>query len=297
MTSDYSQEHSPHHIPVMVNEVLDLLITDPHGIYLDGTVGLGGHATHLLNTLSNSARLLGLDRDEKALAICNERLSSNGAFSCHQASYDSFPYILKQEAFSTVNGLLLDLGLSSYQLDSANRGFSFQSAGKLDMRFDPSAGQTAAQLISNTSENDLADIFYKYGEERLSRRIAKSVKKMKSVETIADLKEALRRSTPPMHRKKSIARIFQALRIAVNDELKHLRNFLDSFIDYLEPGGRIVIISYHSLEDRMVKHAFKALNKENILSVLTKKPLPPTKAEQTTNSRSRSAKLRAAERI
>jgi 16S rRNA (cytosine1402-N4)-methyltransferase len=196
-----------------------------------------------------------------------------------------------------VNGLLLDLGLSSYQLDSATRGFSFQSAGKLDMRFDPSAGQTAAQLISNTSENDLADIFYKYGEERLSRRIAKSVKKMKSVETIADLKEALRRSTPPMHRKKSLARIFQALRIAVNDELKHLRNFLDSFIDYLEPGGRIVIISYHSLEDRMVKHAFKALNKENILSVLTKKPLPPTKAEQTTNSRSRSAKLRVAERI
>jgi len=297
MLSNQSQEQPPHHIPVMVNEVMDLLITHPNGIYLDGTVGLGGHAAHILNALSDSARLLGLDRDEKALEICNKRLSNSGAFSCHHTSYDTFPNILKQEGLTTVNGFLLDLGLSSFQLDSPTLGFSFKQSGNLDMRFNPTEGKTAAQLIRYTSESDLADIFYTYGEERLSRRIAKSVKNMAVMESIADLKEAVRRSTPPKHRHKSLARIFQALRIAVNDELVRLQNFLEVFIDYLAPNGRIVILSYHSLEDRMVKHAFKNLAKKNMLSIVTKKPLPPTQKEQTINSRSRSAKLRAAERI
>ena len=297
MSTDQLQERSPFHIPVMVDEVLDLLITDQQGIYLDGTVGLGGHATHILDILSNSARLLGLDRDEKALAICNKRLSGRGAFSCHHTSYDSFPDILKQAGFTAVNGILLDLGLSSYQLDTSTRGFSFQNDGKLDMRFDFSSGQTAAQIISRSTEKSLADIFYNFGEERLSRRIARSVKSMDAMETIADLNEAVRRSTPPQQRQKSLARIFQALRIAVNNELDLLKNFLDLFINYLNPGGRIVIMSYHSLEDRIVKHCFKALAQKNELSILTKKPLTPTKAEQTINSRSRSAKLRAGERI
>lgn len=296
MTSEILQETSPYHIPVMVNEVLDLLITDRQGIYLDGTVGLGGHATYILNTLSDSARLFGLDRDEKALAICKERLSGSGAFSCHHLSYDNLPQLLKQEGVTTVNGILLDLGLSSCQLDS-HRGFSFQNSGDLDMRFDSSSGQTAAQLIHQTSADDLADIFYNFGEERLSRRIAKSVKDMNSMESIGDLKEAIRRSTPPNNRQKTLARIFQSLRIAVNGELDRLQHFMDSFIEFLTPGGRIVIISYHSLEDRMVKHSFKSLKKEKLLSVLTKKPLPPTKEEQTKNNRSRSAKLRAGERI
>jgi 16S rRNA (cytosine1402-N4)-methyltransferase len=296
MTSNILQDTSHTHIPVMVNEVLNLLITDQQGIYLDGTLGLGGHATYILNALSYSARLLGLDRDEKALAICKERLSGSGAFSCHHLSYDIFPQLLNQEGITAVNGILLDLGLSSYQLDS-HRGFSFRNTGILDMRFDSASGQTAAQLIHQASADDLADIFYKFGEERLSRRIAKSVKDMTSMESIEDLKEAVRRSTPPKNRQKTLARIFQSLRIAVNGELDRLQHFLDSFIEFLTPGGRIVIISYHSLEDRMVKQSFKALKKENLLTVLTKKPLPPTNEEQTKNSRSRSAKLRAGERI
>ncbi len=297
MSTNTLQDNSPVHIPVMVDEVLDLLITDPNGIYLDGTVGLGGHATHILDILSNSGRLLGLDRDEKALAICIKRLSGSGAFSCHHTSYDLFHKILNEEGLPAVNGILLDLGLSSFQLNTPSRGFSFQNEGALDMRFDPSSGQTAAQVIHQTTEKDLADIFYQFGEERHSRRIAKSVKSMDAMKTIADLKEAVRRSTPPQYRQKTLARIFQALRIAVNNELDRLQQFLESFIDFLALGGRIVIISYHSLEDRMVKHTFKKLSKENELSILTKKPLPPTKEEQIENNRSRSAKLRAGERI
>lgn len=297
MSADHSQELSPAHIPVMVKEVLELLITDQNGIYLDGTIGLGGHATHILDILLNSGRLLGLDRDEKALAICSRKLSGSSAFSLHHTSYDTFQNTLNQEGLGSVNGILLDLGLSSYQLDTPSRGFSFQSDGHLDMRFDQTSGQTAAQIINRSSAEELANIFYNYSEERLSKRIAKAVKNMDSLEMIADLKEAVRRSTPPNKRQKSLARIFQALRIVVNKELDHLQNFLDSFIEYLTPGGRIVIISYHSLEDRMVKHSFKALQNDNLLSILTKKPLPPSQEEQLNNKRSRSAKLRAGEKI
>lgn len=297
MNKNSLQESSPEHIPVMVHEVLELLITDRDGIYLDGTVGLGGHATHILNTLSASGRLIGLDRDEKALAICNERLSHSCAFSCLHTSYDLFPKILQSEKISVVNGILLDLGLSSFQLDSPSRGFAFKTDGDLDMRFDTSAGQTAANLIASTPEKALADILYNYGEERLSRRIARAIKKMDSMNTVADLNEAVRRSTPPNHRRKSLARVFQALRIAVNEELTRLQHFLNSFIDYLAPHGRIVVLSYHSLEDRMVKHSFKDLAKNKLVSIITKKPLPPTQKEQTENNRARSAKLRAAERI
>lgn len=297
MNKNSLQESSPEHIPVMVHEVLELLITDRDGIYLDGTVGLGGHATHILNTLSASGRLIGLDRDEKALAICNERLSHSCGFSCLHASYDLFPKILQSEKISVVNGILLDLGLSSFQLDSPSRGFAFKTDGDLDMRFDTSAGQTAANLIASTPEKALADILYNYGEERLSRRIARAIKKMDSMNTVADLNEAVRRSTPPNHRRKSLARVFQALRIAVNEELTRLQHFLNSFIDYLAPHGRIVVLSYHSLEDRMVKHSFKDLAKNKLVSIITKKPLPPTQKEQTENNRARSAKLRAAERI
>ncbi len=297
MSSKPSQELTTIHIPVMVSEVLDHLITDRNGIYLDGTVGLGGHATHILNTLSPSGRLLGLDRDEKALSICKEMLSSSSAFSCHYASYDKIPQILHEEGITVVSGILLDLGLSSLQLDSQSRGFSFQNDSELDMRFDQSCGQTAADLINGSSEKEIADIIYQYGEERLSRRIAKSIKRAGYISTVFDLKEAIRKSTPPQFRNKTLARVFQALRISVNNELDRLERFLGSFIDCLVPGGRIVIISYHSLEDRMVKQCFRGLKNNNALEILTKKPLPPTKEEQNDNSRSRSAKLRAGARI
>ncbi len=297
MTDKSLQEPNSQHIPVMVQEVLDYLITDPNGIYIDGTIGLGGHAAYILKELSASGRLIGFDRDEKALALCKQRLLCSPAFSCLHTSYDCLPDELRKLDIPKVKGILLDLGLSSFQLDSTSRGFGYNTDGELDMRFDTSTGLTAAEFISSNSESDLANIIFNYGEDRLSRRIARNIKRMNSMKTVVDLKEAIRRCTPPNHRRKSLARVFQALRIAVNDELNRLHHFLNTFVEYLDSGGRIVILSYHSIEDRMVKQSFKSLSKNNLISIITKKPLPPTQNEQMVNRRSRSAKLRAAERI
>ncbi len=294
MPQDYNQPH----IPVMLSEVTQYLNLQRDGVYLDGTVGAGGHATQILDHLSSHGRLIGLDRDAEALDICNDRFGASARpISTHQKSYHQFPEILQELGVPEVNGILLDLGLSSMQLDSDMRGFAFESEGNLDMRFNGDTGKTASDLISQLSEKELTEIIFQYGEERHSRKIARSIKAMKSMTTVADLKEAIRRSTPPQQRHKSLARVFQALRIAVNGELDKLKSFLDSFVDYLSINGRVVIMSYHSLEDRMVKHTFRALKQAGKLNVLTKKPIIPSADEQAQNSRSRSAKLRAAERI
>ena len=294
MPQDYNQPH----IPVMLSEVTQYLNLQRDGVYLDGTVGAGGHATQILNHLSSHGRLIGLDRDAEALDICNDRFGASARpISTHQKSYHQFPEVIQELGVPEVNGILLDLGLSSMQLDSDMRGFAFESEGNLDMRFNGDTGETASDLISQLSEKELTEIIFQYGEERHSRKIARSIKAMKSMTTVADLKEAIRRSTPPQQRHKSLARVFQALRIAVNGELYKLKSFLDSFVDYLSINGRVVIMSYHSLEDRMVKHTFRALKQEGKLNVLTKKPIIPSADEQAQNSRSRSAKLRAAERI
>lgn len=294
MPQDYNQPH----IPVMLSEVTQYLNLQRDGVYLDGTVGAGGHATQILNHLSSHGRLIGLDRDAEALDICNDRFGASARpISTHQKSYHQFPEVIQELGVPEVNGILLDLGLSSMQLDSDMRGFAFESEGNLDMRFNGDTGETASDLISQLSEKELTEIIFQYGEERHSRKIARSIKAMKSMTTVADLKEAIRRSTPPQQRHKSLARVFQALRIAVNGELDKLKSFLDSFVDYLSINGRVVIMSYHSLEDRMVKHTFRALKQEGKLNVLTKKPIIPSADEQAQNSRSRSAKLRAAERI
>ncbi|MDP6628408.1 MAG: 16S rRNA (cytosine(1402)-N(4))-methyltransferase RsmH [Candidatus Marinimicrobia bacterium] len=294
MPQDYNQPH----IPVMLSEVTQYLNLQRDGVYLDGTVGAGGHATQILNHLSSHGRLIGLDRDAEALDICNDRFGASARpISTHQKSYHQFPEVIQELGVPEVNGILLDLGLSSMQLDSDMRGFAFESEGNLDMRFNGDTGETASDLISQLSEKELTEIIFQYGEERHSRKIARSIKAMKSMTTVADLKEAIRRSTPPQQRHKSLARVFQALRIAVNGELDKLKSFLDSFVDYLSINGRVVIMSYHSLEDRMVKHTFRALKQAGKLNVLTKKPIIPSADEQAQNSRSRSAKLRAAERI
>ena len=294
MPQDYNQPH----IPVMLSEVTQYLNLQRDGVYLDGTVGAGGHATQILDHLSSHGRLIGLDRDAEALDICNDRFGASARpISTHQKSYHQFPEVIQELGVPEVNGILLDLGLSSMQLDSDMRGFAFESEGNLDMRFNGDTGETASDLISQLSEKELTEIIFQYGEERHSRKIARSIKAMKSMTTVADLKEAIRRSTPPQQRHKSLARVFQALRIAVNGELDKLKSFLDSFVDYLSINGRVVIMSYHSLEDRMVKHTFRALKQEGKLNVLTKKPIIPSADEQAQNSRSRSAKLRAAERI
>ncbi|MBT3478861.1 MAG: 16S rRNA (cytosine(1402)-N(4))-methyltransferase RsmH [Candidatus Marinimicrobia bacterium] len=298
MIAQVSQEHSLPHIPVMVSEVMEYLNLQPKGIYLDGTVGAGGHATQILNRLSSQGQLIGIDRDAEALQICENLFGASARpISVHQSSYHKFPDILNRLGISKVNGILLDLGLSSMQLDSDSRGFAFESEGQLDMRFNGNSGETAAELISRSSDNELANIIYQFGEERHSRRIARSIKNFSNLSTVADLKEAVRRSTPPQQRRKSLARVFQAIRIAVNGELEKLASFLDIFFDHLAVGGRVVIMSYHSLEDRMVKHAFRSLKQAGELKVLTKKPITPSEDEQAENSRSRSAKLRAAERI
>ena len=294
MPQDYNQPH----IPVMLSEVTQYLNLQRDGVYLDGTVGAGGHATQILNHLSSHGGLIALDRDAEALDICNNRFGASARpIFTHQKSYHQFPEVIQELGVPEVNGILLDLGLSSMQLDSDMRGFAFESEGNLDMRFNGDTGETASDLISQLSEKELTEIIFQYGEERHSRKIARSIKAMKSMTTVADLKEAIRRSTPPQQRHKSLARVFQALRIAVNGELDKLKSFLDSFVDYLSINGRVVIMSYHSLEDRMVKHTFRALKQAGKLNVLTKKPIVPSADEQAQNSRSRSAKLRAAERI
>ena len=291
------QDGTRTHVPVMPNEVLSHLNILKDGIYLDGTIGLGGHANIILSQLSVKGRLIGVDRDEEALRICKKSLSSsNSSLSLLNQSYHNINSILDYLEIEKVNGILLDLGISSLQLDSIERGFSFNNDASLDMRFDRSQKKTANHIINKTHEKILADILYYNGEEKRSRSIARNIVKMRPIEKVSELVEAVRRSTPPFKRNKSLSRVFQAIRIAVNDELEKLDMFLSAFYDRLTNGGRIVIISFHSLEDRKVKHSFKRLRIEKKFNILTKKPIIPTNEEMRKNSRSKSAKLRAAEK-
>ena len=285
------------HVPVMPNEVLSHLNILKDGIYLDGTIGLGGHANMILSQLSAKGHLIGVDRDEEALKICKKSLSSNNSsLSLLNQSYHNINSILDYLEIEKVNGILLDLGISSLQLDSLDRGFSFNNEASLDMRFDRSQKKTANHIINKTPEKVLADILFYNGEEKRSRSIASRIVKMRPVEKVSELVEAVRQSTPPFKRNKSLSRVFQAIRIAVNDELEKLDIFLSAFYDRLADGGRIVIVSFHSLEDRKVKHSFKKLKIEKNLNILTKKPIVPKVEEMRKNSRSKSAKLRAAEK-
>tara|TARA_B100000470_G_scaffold173248_1_gene137561 strand:- start:1270 stop:2166 length:897 start_codon:yes stop_codon:yes gene_type:complete len=286
------------HVPVLPKEVIFYLNISTDGIYLDGTVGLGGHAALILDHLSPKGHLIGTDRDNEALLLCNKRLSGYPTpVSLFHNSYHNFNAILDELGIDQVNGFLLDLGLSSLQMDSHVRGFSYSTDSDLDMRFDSSQEIKASGILNHLSENDLANVIFQYGEERRSRAIAKSIVKMRPLTTVFDLVESIRRSTPPNHRDRTLARVFQAIRIKVNGELEKLENFLSTFRDRLVIGGRVAIISFHSLEDRLVKHSFKDLAKEGVLSILTKKPVIATNEEMAENRRSRSAKLRVAERI
>ena len=298
MNQHLAQDSGLTHIPVMVAEVLSYLAIKPDGIYLDGTIGPGGHAAPILKELIDGGKIIGIDRDEEALDICKKNLKTfSSILSLYHSSYNNLDKIIAAEGLSSFNGVLLDLGLSSLQLGSKNRGFSYRSEGSLDMRYDQSSGNGAGNLIGHTDQDSLAQIFKEYGEERLASRIAKSIKEMTKMNTIADLREAIRRCTPPNHRDRTFARIFQALRIAVNQELGILQQFLAKFIDFLHPGGRIVIISYHSLEDRLVKHSFKKLASGGKLDILTKRPIAAKEEERKNNRRAGSAKLRAAVKV
>lgn len=296
-----SQGHSPEtylHIPVLPTEVVTSLNISTDGLYLDGTIGLGGHAKLILDHLSPKGHLIGIDRDEAALAHCKQNLLGlSTPVSLFHDSYHQFSTILDSMELDVVNGILLDLGLSSLQLDSRERGFSYSKDADLDMRFDSSQSMKASDIINHSTVEDLANIIYENGEERRSRRIARNIEKMRPIHTVFELVEAIRRCTPPNHRDRTLSRVFQAIRIKVNGELEKLNLFLSMFVSRLAIGGRVAIISFHSLEDRMVKHAFKRLAKEGVLSILSKKPIIPSEKEQKENRRSRSAKLRVAERI
>ena len=292
------QSGTPIHVPVLPTEVLSCLNIFTDGIYLDGTVGLGGHATLILDQLSAQGHFIGIDRDHEALSFCKKRLSgSSTPVSLFHDSYDNFKPILDGNGINQVNGMLLDLGLSSLQMDSFERGFSYAVDSDLDMRFDASQSLKASDILNQFPVNELADVIYQYGEERRSRAIARSIEKMRPLNTVFNLVEAIRRCTPPNHRDRTFARVFQAIRIKVNGELDKLENFLSTFLERLTIGGQIAIISFHSLEDRMVKHSFKKLAADGNLSILTKKPIIASEEEMRENRRSRSAKLRAAKRI
>ena len=293
-----SIQNLANHIPVMSNEILSYLNIESDGVYIDGTIGPGGHATPILNILGKHGKLIGIDRDEEALKICRKNFSNSSALlSLHHSSYNKLDTILSKEGISRVNGVILDLGLSSNQLNTKQRGFSYRSDGDLDMRFDFSSGEKASDIIKNNNIDKLTKIFQIYGEERFSYRIARSIKEMKEMKSVNHLREAIRRCTPPQNRDRIFARIFQALRIVVNKELEILQDFLLKFADFLSPNGTIAIISYHSLEDRLVKHQYKHLSNISSLKILTKKPLRPTEIEIKTNKRSKSAKLRVARKI
>jgi 16S rRNA (cytosine1402-N4)-methyltransferase len=290
------------HVPVMIEEVLDYLCPKPGQIILDCTVGSGGHASRILEKIKPNGLLIGIDRDLEILQIAKQYLSkTGGVFKLYHADYADVDEVLKQAAVDKVHGVLLDLGTSSLQFDRADRGFSFSKEGPLDMRMDRSRGITAFDLIQRLSEKELEDLLKKYGEERWSRRIARAIMKAKKEDGITSTRElatTIERVVPGSRGKIHPAtRVFQALRIAVNRELESLEIFLDKIYYYMVVGSRIVIISFHSLEDRIVKNKFIEKTNQKISKTLTRKPIIPGEAEIGKNIRSRSAKLRSAERI
>jgi len=285
------------HIPVMLMESLENLKIKKNGVYVDGTLGLGGHSEIILQQI-DSGLLIGIDRDKDSISLSKKRLSSNNNFKLFNDSYQNLNIILEELKIQAVDGILLDLGLSSYQLEDNKRGFSHKYESSLDMRFDKnSVDFTAEDIIQRNELEELTRIFKEYGEERHAYKIAKKIKDLKGEISVLSITSIVDKVTPYKYRLKTYSRIFQALRIAVNNELDHLSRFLDDFINLLNPGGRIVIISYHSVEDRIVKHKLKELKHKKEIELIYKKPLIPSKEEVSINKRSRSAKMRVGEKI
>ena len=305
------------HKPVMLQECIEGLQIKPNGIYVDGTMGGAGHSIEIVKRLSSDGRLIGIDRDEEALNASKERLAEYKNVTYIHDNHDNIKEILQKLGINQVDGILLDLGVSSYQLDERNRGFSYLGENELDMRMDKSQDLTAKRVVNYYPEKELANIIYEYGEERFSRQIAKNIcnyRKEKTINTTKELVDIIEKSIPKSKQNDGhpAKRTFQAIRIEVNNEIKPLYTTVKDCIDCLKPQGRLCIITFHSLEDRAVKNAYiEAKGKctcpsdlpycvcgaKTLGKIITKKPMIAKKEEQEENSRSKSAKLRIFEKI
>ncbi len=304
------------HIPVLLNECIDNLNIKPDGIYIDGTIGGAGHSYHIAKKLSQKGLLIGIDRDEDALNVAKERLKEFNNIKYVHNNYNNIKEEIERLNIDKVDGILLDLGVSSYQIDKKERGFTYMNNGPLDMRMDQTQSLTAEYVVNNYKEEELAKIIYEYGEEKFSRRIAKGICQYrinKKITTTEELVKIIEKSIPKTNNNQGhpAKRTFQAIRIEVNDEIKPLYNTVLNAINILNSKGRLCIITFHSLEDRSVKQAYNeatgkcicppglpycVCGRQNLGTIITKKPIIPTDEEMKNNPRSRSAKLRVFEK-
>jgi 16S rRNA (cytosine1402-N4)-methyltransferase len=301
------------HVPVLLKEAIDFLAVRRGGTVIDATVGLGGHSLEIAKRLGAPGHLIGVDKDPAALEIAQARLvvgrrslvvgesgqPANSDWPTVTLLHGSFAEIANDQAPGSIDGVLADLGVSSLQFDTAARGFSFQADAPLDMRMNPLSERTAEQVVNHLDERELADVIYEFGEERRSRRIARAIVRSRPVHTTRELVAVISAAARSMKHERihPATRTFQALRIFVNRELDDLRDLMTSAPQILKPGGRLVVISFHSLEDRIVKDAFRDGVKLGHYRILTKKPVTASEEEIDRNPRSRSAKMRAAERV
>ena len=293
------------HVPVLLKEAIDFLNVQRGGTYIDATVGLGGHSYEIAKRLGAPGHLIGLDKDPAALEIARRTLSpasNRPDWPTITLLHRSFAEIANDQRPGNIDGILADIGVSSLQLEDAARGFSFQAEGPLDMRMDPRSELTAEQVVNHLDERELADVIYEFGEERRSRRIARAIVRSRPIRSTAHLADVISAAARPMNQAERrihpATKTFQALRIFVNRELDDLKALLEAAPRILKPGGRVVVISFHSLEDRIVKDAFReGAMKDRHFRLLTKKPVTATEEENDRNPRARSAKLRAAEKI
>lgn len=303
------------HVPVLLRESAEFLINDLNGIYFDATAGFGGHSSLFLEILKEKARLIATDVDNEAFHFCRTKFVEEKRYVIYNYNFSKIDLIAKIENIKGFNGIFADLGVSSYQLDNPDSGFTYRLESPLDLRLDKNIEITGADIVNEFSVEELSNIFYKYGEEKRSRKIANEIAKRRirqKIKTTTDISEIVYNSVPEYFAKKTLSRIFQALRIYINNELKTLEDFLNKSADLLNKDGRIVILTYHSLEDRIVKDKFKfetlkcvcpsvfpecKCGKKQRFKILTKKPILPSDEEFKKNKRSQSAKLRAAVKL
>ncbi len=303
------------HVPVLLKESIDYLVTKLDGNYFDGTAGFGGHSQEILSRLNEKGKLIATDKDQSAFEYCKQKFDQDKRFSIYHTGFTNINSLSKIEFIEQFDGIFADLGVSSYQLDNADSGFTFREDALLDLRMNRNEGLSAADVLNSFSQEEISRILFEFGEEKNSKTVAKKIIEARRQEKIlrtSQLKRIVEEITPQRYLNKSLSRIFQALRIFVNSELDDLKIFLDKSATMLKTGGRIVILTYHSLEDRIVKEKFRyealacicppgtpicICGKKQNLKLITHKPIVPSEEEVSANRRSRSAKLRVAERV